>query len=107
MKLLGSKPPAIEIKAEDTSLVRELPTKRIVVDKVKDDSGSGAWFNGRVLYISNQEVVEVPTMCRATNVYGAASRMPRAAKPGLPKKMRKGTDKRIHTVLVEITERKK
>lgn len=107
MKLLGSLPPATEIKAEDTSLIKQLPNKRIVTDKVKDDSGTGAWFNGRVLFISNNEVVEIPTMCRATNVYGAASRMPRAARPGLPKKMRKGTDKRIHTVLVEITERKK
>jgi hypothetical protein len=108
MRLLGTQPPATELKAEETSLIKQLPAKRVLADKVIDQTGkNGPWFDGRVLFISNSEVIEVPTRCRATTVYGAASRMPRAAKPGIPKKMRKGNDKRIHTVLVEIIERKK
>lgn len=107
MKLLGSRPPVVELKSEMTSLVKELPTKRVVTDKVTDSKGTGAWFDGRVLFISNVEVVEIPTRCRATSVFAAASRMPRAARLGLPKMMRKGKDKRIHTVLVEVIEHKK
>lgn len=103
MKLLGSKPPTAPITA-DGSLITELPAKRVMVEKVTDSTGAGAWFNGRVLFISNAEVVDVPVRCRATNVHTAASRMPRAAKKGLPKKSRKGKDKRITRMLVEILE---
>lgn len=103
MKLLGSKPARRPATAEGT-LIPLLPKRRVDADRVVDQKGTGAWFDGRVLFVSNEEVVVVPTRCRATNVFSAASRMPRAAKTGLPKKMRKGKDKRIHSVLVELIE---
>lgn len=103
MKLLGSKPPKKPVTA-DGALIVTLPRKQVEVEKVTDQTGTGHWFDGRVLFISDEEVVVVPTRCRASNIFGAASRMPRAAKPGLPKKMRKGKAKRIHSVLVELIE---
>ncbi len=107
MKSLGAQPLPVEAEVESPSLIQEIPSKRVVVDKVTDNVGTVAWFNGRVLFISNDEVVEIPARCRATTVYGAASRMVRTAKQGLPKKKRGGAPKRIHTILVETIERQK
>jgi hypothetical protein len=102
MKLLVPTPKIVQNVVE---LIPTLPKQQVLVDKVTDQKGTGSWYNGRVLFISNEEVVIVPTRCKAVNVYGAASRMPRAAKTGLPKKQRRGNDKRIHSVLVELIER--
>lgn len=109
MKLLCQVPSTVEVsQAESTSLIKNIPLKRVVTDKVTDsETGTGSWFDGRVLFISNEEVVEIPARCRATSLYGASSRMVRTARQGLPKKPRSGAAKRIHTVLVETTERKK
>lgn len=101
MKLLGTPTPTASV---ERSVIKELPRKQITVDKVVDQTGKGIWFEGRVLFISNEEAVIVPTRVKATNLYGAASRMPRAAKAGLPKKSRKGKDKRLTKVLVEMVE---
>jgi ribosomal protein L21 len=101
MKLLGTPTPTVAVEG---SIIPELPRKQITVDKIVDQAGKGIWFEGRVLFISNEEVVIVPTRVKATNLYGAASRMPRAAKVGLPKKSRKGKDKRLTKVLVEMVE---
>jgi hypothetical protein len=103
MKLLGAKPASRPVTAEG-SLITQLPKRQIHVDKVSSDAGTGAWFNGRVLFISNTEVVIVPTRCRATNLHGAVSRMPRVARAGLPKKTRRGNDKRLTKVVVEVVE---
>ncbi len=84
-----------------------LPKRRVEVDKVTDQTGTGDWYEGHVLFVSNAEVVQVPTRCRASNIYGAASRMPRAAKGGLPKMKRSGKEKRIHSIIVELKERRK
>lgn len=104
MKLLASPP---QEAAALTELIKTYPKKQIVADSITDQTGVGQWFVGRVYFISNEEVVIVPTRCRATNVFGAASRMPRAAKTGLPKKMRRGKNLRIHSVLVEMVERER
>jgi hypothetical protein len=106
MKLLGYTPPTTPITS-DGSLITQLPKRRILADKVTDQTGAGVWFDGRVFFVSNQEVVIVPVRCRASNIFGAASRMPRAAKSGLPKMQRRGNDKRLHSVLVEIVEYRK
>lgn len=101
MKLLASPTPQ---DSTITELIPRLPRKRVVADKVIDQNGMGSWFEGRVLFISNAEVVIVPTRCKATNIFGAASRMPRAAKTGLPKRQRRGNDNRLRKVIVEMVE---
>lgn len=106
MKLLGTKPLKKPLTAEG-SYIKELPRRQVTVDRQNDDKDTGNWFEGRVLFISNEEAIIVPTRARATNIYGAVGRMTRVAKPGLPKKMRKGNDKRIHTILVEIVEHRR
>ena len=103
MKLLGN----LHSRPATTALIPVLPKRQVVVDKVVDHTGTGHWFDGRVLFISNEEVVIVPTRCRATTIHSAASRMPRAARAGLPKKSRKGTEKRLRKVLVELIEHAK
>lgn len=103
MKLLGTKPVMKPVTAEG-SLINNLPKKQVTVEPVVDSAGTGAWFQGRVLFISDEEVVIVPMRCKATTIYGGISRMPRSAKTGLPKKQRRGNDKRIHSVLVELVE---
>jgi hypothetical protein len=103
MKLLGSTPPT-EPRTSEGTLITELPKRQREVEKVTSNDGTGQWYNGRVLFISNYEVVIVPCRCRASSVHGAASRMPRVAKTGLPKMVRKGKEKRITRVLVEVLE---
>jgi hypothetical protein len=103
MKLLGHIPAKVPATAAGT-FIAELPRKQITVDKITDQTGKGSWFEGRVLFISNEEAIIVPTRVKATNLFGAASRMPRAAKVGLPKKSRKGKDKRLTKVVVEMVE---
>jgi hypothetical protein len=103
MKLLGAPPPANPITREG-ALITALPKKQITVEKITSSDGAGHWYEGRVLFISNIEAVIVPVRCKATNIFSAAARMARAAKPGLPKKVRKGNEKRLRKVLVELVE---
>lgn len=109
MKLLSQVLPPAEVNhVESSSLIKNIPVKRLVMDKVTDsETGTGSWFDGRVLFISNEEVVEIPTRCRATSLYAASSRMVRTARQGLPKRKRSGAAKRIHTVLVETLDPQK
>jgi hypothetical protein len=101
VKLLGVT--ATVPRTVEGSLIPTLPRHRTLVDKITDSGGSGTWYDGRVTFISKDEAVVVPTRCRATNVFAAAARMPRAAKFGLPKRHRRG-DFRITRVLVEMVE---
>jgi hypothetical protein len=103
MKLLGSRPPTTPVTAEG-GLISRLPTRRLTMEKISDQTGTGRWYDGRVLFISDHEVIIVPTRCRASTVFSAASRMPRAAKPALPKRKKRTRAHRIHSVLVELVE---
>jgi hypothetical protein len=106
MKLLGEKPRAQPLTKEG-ALITQLPTRQIVTEKVTDPEGSGNWYDGRVIFISNEEAVIVPVRCKSVHIYGAAARMARSAKTGLPKKMRKGNEKRLRKILIELVEHAK
>lgn len=82
----------------------QVPPTRVLADKVVDNAGTGKSFRGKVYFISNSEVVVVPTQCKATNIFSAVSRMPRVAKTGLPKQTRKGKANRLYRVVVEMAE---
>lgn len=106
MKLLGQKTPSRPL-TRDGSLITQLPTRQVVADKITDHVGAGNWYEGRVIFISDEEAVIVPVRCKSVNIHGAASRMARSAKTGLPKKIRKGNAKRLRKVLIELVEHAK
>lgn len=103
MKLLGAPPPSKPLTQEG-ALITTLPRKQLTVEKVTDGDGSGPWWEGRIIFISNSEAVIIPVRCKALTIVGAGGRAVRIAKKALPKKVRKGNKLRLRKILVELVE---